>query len=202
MKLFKLWFPLLMAILITGCDSANREIELNEELDELRIENRQLNNRMERRKEQIAQLKKQIKTLSDIHSEEDLEKIYDISDVKIGSYTDLYDKDKDGVKEKLIVYIQPTDIQGDTVKAPAKVQIQLWDLQKSSDQAKLKQWDIPAEKLSENWFSSFMLAGYRLKFDVSKIVEEFDHPLTVKVEFTDCITGKTFNQQKVIKPDN
>jgi hypothetical protein len=183
---------------MVGCDSANRKIELNEELDNLRIQNRQLRDRLEQKEDQISRLKKQTKTVSGIYTDYTIEEIYNLHNVEIGKYTNLYDKDKDGTREKLIVYLQPTDINGDVIKAPGKVQIQLWDLQKPSEQAKLKEWNTPAEELAKNWFSSLMLAGYRLKFDASEIIQEFDYPLTVKLEFTDYITGKTFNKQKVI----
>jgi len=200
MKVLKSCFSVFLILLISGCDSYDRQIKLREEIDNLEIEKRELNTRLEQCKEQTRKLKQQIKTLSEIRAEGKFEKIYDLRTVNIGRYTGLYDKNDDGIKEKLIVYIQPIDQNGDIIKAPGKVQVQLWDLQKSSEEAKLEQWEIPPEKLAKNWFSTVIFSNYRLTFDVSGVVERFDHPLTVKLEFTDYCTGKVFNKQKVIKP--
>ena len=50
------------------------------------------------------------------------------------------------------------------------------------------------------WFATLITINYRLVFDVPETVENLDVPLTVKVTFTDYLTGKIFKAQKVIKP--
>ena len=42
--------------------------------------------------------------------------------------------------------------------------------------------------------------NYRLTFDITDKVTSFDEPLTVKVTFTDYLSGKVFKKQKVINP--
>jgi hypothetical protein len=45
-----------------------------------------------------------------------------------------------------------------------------------------------------------MGSNYRLIFDMKGKIEKFDQPLTLTVTFTDYLSGKTFSEQKVIKP--
>ena len=143
---------------------------------------------------------KQIKTLAGIEHELRFENLYNLQNVKIHKYTNLYDKDNDGRYEKLIVYIQPIDEQGDVVKAAGSVDVQLWDLNKDAADAKLGQWHVKPNELKELWFATLITINYRLTFDLPEPIENFNQPLTVKLTFTDYLTGKVFQEQKVIEP--
>ena len=44
-------------------------------------------------------------------------------------------------------------------------------------------------------------SGYRLSFDAAGIVDKFDKPLTVKVNFTDYLSGMTFTEQFILRPE-
>ena len=112
-----------------------------------------------------------------------------------------YDKDEDGKKEKLIVYIQPIDKQGDIIKVLGSVDVELWDLNKDAGQAKLGRWHVGLDELKKNWFTTLIGGNYRLMFDITDKVTDFTEPLTVKVTFTDYLTGRVFKEQRVIKPD-
>jgi hypothetical protein len=79
------------------------------------------------------------------------------------------------------------------------VDVQLWDLNKTNGQAMLRQWKVEASELKDLWFATLITINYRLTFDVTDIVENLEEPLTVKVNFTDYLTGKVFKEQKVIK---
>ena len=73
-------------------------------------------------------LKIQVKFLTGLPEDVKSQNLYTLEAVKIGKYTNLYDKDKDGQKEKLIVYIKPVDEMGDTIKVFGKVDVQLWNI--------------------------------------------------------------------------
>jgi len=190
----------LMAIL-AGCENGGRKkISLADRIEQLTQQNTQLQRQVEESKKQSKQLKEQIQVLSGVRVEVKLEELYALQRIKIHRYTGFYDKDKDGKKEKLIVYIQPIDRQGDIIKAPGVVDVQLWDLNKENGQAMLGQWHVGPDELKEIWFSTLMGANYRLMFDIADNVTDFSQPLTVKVTFTDYLTGKVFKEQRVIKP--
>jgi hypothetical protein len=128
-----------------------------------------------------------------------LENLNRLENIKIGRYTGFFDKNDDGRKEKLIIYLQPTDKQGDALKATGIAEVQLWDLNKTNGQAMLGQWKIEQDELKKLWFETLVSNYYRLTFDIADIIENIEEPLTVKVTFTDYLTGKVFNEQKVIK---
>ena len=186
---------------VAGCDSAYTESPLQERVETLTIQQKQLESQLEKSKVENEQLQKQIHTLSGLPEQLKGENLYSIQNVEIGKYTGLFDKDKDGKKEKLIVYIEPIDEQGDIIKATADVEVELWDLSKTDGGALLAKWPpVKPYELKNLWFSSMLKINYRLTFDITDKVKSFDEPLTVKVTFTDYLSGKVFKKQKVITP--
>jgi len=144
-------------------------------------------------------LRKRLHVLSGLPEEVKGENLYRLQSIKISRYTNFYDKDKDGKKEQLIVYIQPIDENGDIIKVAGAVDVQLWDLSKEQSQALLGQWHVGPDQLKKLWFATLM-THYRLTFDVADKIDKLKDPLTVKVTFTDYLTGKVFQEQKVINP--
>ena len=183
-----------------GCQTQAKKDSLTDTIDNLRNEKEQLTSQIRQGKKENQQLRKQIKTLAGIDTQLKFSNLYDIRRIKIHKYTNLYDKDKDGKFEKLIVYIQPMDAQGDIVKSPASIDVQLWDLNTESEKALLAEWHITPQKLKELWFATLVTINYRLTFDVDDKIENPHQPLTIKVTFTDHLTGKVFSEQKVIEP--
>ncbi len=183
-----------------GCQSTDIRSEFTEEINTLRREKKQLSHQVEQAQNETKQLKQQLQTMSGISPEVRLENLYDIQSIKITRHTNLYDKDKDGKDEKLIVYIQPFDKDGDVIKATGVVDVQLWDLEKPNGQAMLGQWQVKPDELKKLWHAAMLTINYRLTFDVADIVDGSEQALTVKVTFTDYLTGKVFKEQKVIKP--
>jgi len=186
---------------VDGCNNAYTESPLQERVDTLTIQQKQLESQLEQSKAENEQLKKQIHTLSGLPEQLKGENLYHVLNFEIGQYTGLFDKDKDGKKEKLIVYIEPIDEQGDVIKAAADVEVELWDLSKTDGGALLAKWPpVKPDELKKLWFDSMLKVNYRLTFDITDIVKNPDEPLTVKVTFTDYLSGKVFKKQKVINP--
>lgn len=190
-----------LAALVTGCESSPiRKNPLTEKVDKLSQEKRELMRHIEHIESSNNDLQKQINTLHGLEDDVKLKDLCDLQRVRITKYTNLFDKDKDGKKETLIVYIQPIDQDGDIIKTPGDVHVQLLDLDKDKDPALLGKWHITPNKLRKLWFNAVLKTHYRLTFDVSQKVETFQEPLTVTVTFTDYLTGKVFDEQRLIKP--
>ena len=186
---------------VAGCENADsRRALLTEKINTLRYEKTELNRQIEQSEKENKQLRKQLQVLSDLPPEVKLENLYDLQRIKITRYTNLYDKDKDGRKEKLIVYIQPIDEDGDIVKATGAADVQLWDLNKEDGEALLGEWHVTPNELKKLWYATFLTINYRLTFDVADKIDESEEPLTVKATFTDYLSGKVFTEQKAIKP--
>ena len=185
---------------VAGCESTSGKISLAEQIQTLRQEKTQLTRQIEQSRTEAKQLRKQIQVLSGL-PEGKLENLSDLQKIRVSRYTGFYDKDKDGKKEKLIVYIQPIDKNGDIIKAAGAVDVQLWDLNSpKASQALLGQWHVKADELKKVWFATLITINYRLTFDVAEKIADFEEPITVKVTFTDYLTGKVFKEQRVIKP--
>lgn len=155
------------------------------DLEKCRIENEQLAEQIEA----MAALPK-----------EDRDNPYKLRSVKIGGFTNLYDKDGDGRREKFVVYLKPIDQDGNVVKAAGTVSVQLWNLDNPTDQALLGQWQVQPDELHRLWFDALVSTSYRLTFDVPVTVEVLAQPLTVRITFTDYLTGEIFRDQRVIQP--
>ncbi len=181
-----------------GCESQKAKPAISEK-ETLQQQNTQLKKQIDSYKAENVELQKQISTLT-VTGKAATKDIYDLKKVELTKYTNFYDRDKDGKKEKLIAYLKPTDSQGDIIKAAGEVNIQLWDLNKKETSALLTQWNIPADKLGEKWFSAILGTNYRFAFDITGKVKDFSIPLTVKATFKDRLSGKTFFSQKVIEP--
>ena len=184
-----------------GCDSAYTESPLQERVEILTIQQQQLESQLEQSTAENEKLTKQIHTLSGLPEQLKGENLYSLQNIEIGKYTGFFDKDKDGTKEKLIVYIEPIDGQGDVIKAAADIEVELWDLNKTDGSALLAKWPpVKPDELKNLWFDSMLKINYRLTYDITDIVKSFDEPLTVKVTFTDYLSGNVFKKQKVINP--
>lgn len=190
-----------LAALVAGCESsAIQKNPLAEKVDKLSQEKRELMRHIEHIESRNNDLQKQINTLHGLKDDVKLKDLCDLQSVRITKYTNLFDKDKNGTKETLIVYLQPVDQDGDIIKAPGDVHVQLLDLDKDKEPALLGKWHITPSKLRKLWFNALLKTHYRLTFDVSEKVKTFEKPLTVTVTFTDYLTGKVFEEQKLIKP--
>jgi len=186
---------------IAGCQTAReRKLSPAEKIQKLTEEKIHLTQQIQQSEAQNRHLKQQLQVLVGLGPNREPESIYGLQKVTIGKYTNFYDKDKDGKAEKLIVYIQPIDAQDDIIKAAGTVDVQLWDLNRPDGQAMLGQWHVGTQELKKLWFASLITINYRLTFDVAPEITASQEPLTVKVTFTDYLTGKVFEEQKVIKP--
>lgn len=188
---------LLPFFLICGCES---ESALLEEKFQLQKKNQYLVNQMEQLLLEKNQLADRITTLSGLDEKIRLQTISTIDRIEIRPRTGLYDKDNDGKKEILVVYLKTLDDESDAIKAAGTVDLQLWDLNRSPENALLEQWQISPVKLKKSWAGTFMTGFYRLPHNVGYKLTGKEKQLTVKVKFTDYLTGKILNDQKTFEP--
>jgi outer membrane murein-binding lipoprotein Lpp len=193
----KIFFALLLFSL-AGCQKEKTDNAASQ-IEKLKTQNSDLAVKLQQSQKESEQLKKQIQALRNFGENFKPEDIYNLQKINITKYTNLYDNDDDGKKETLLVYIQPMDEYGDVVKATGLVEVQLWDLDRKEGQPLLGQWQVSPAELKKLWFATLITVNYRLSFNIAGVVEKFDRPLTVKVKFTDYLSGKTFEEQKVIK---
>ena len=194
------FYTMIFSFLFAGCQKSNASKPLLLKIEQLTQEKAQLQEDLTQSNNEKEQLKKQVQVLSGLPEDVRLDNLYRLQRVKIHRYTDLLDEDKDGKMEKLVVYVQPIDDQGDIIKAVGAVNVQLWNLNQTNGEALLGQWSVEVEELKTHWIT-FLVTNYRLTFDLDERIERLERPLTVKVTFTDYLSGKVFNEQRVIEPD-
>jgi hypothetical protein len=188
-----------------GCENLN---ELKNKIVTLTESKKQLHNELERAELENEQLKQQVRTLSELKPEVRLENVYNTQRIQITRYTGFYVNEKDGKirsgmpngkEKKLVVYFQPIDQDGDVIKATGVVDVELWDLNRPVKDALLGRWQMGPEELRKCWFATVLIINYRLSFDAPAEVDKIKGSLVVKVTFTDYLSGRVFEEQKVIR---
>lgn len=191
----------LTAVLLAGCGvGSERTSPLEMKVRDLEREKAQLAGQLEQGQIEAEQLKSQVKTLAVLPQDKRDSLFYSLSAVTIGRFTDFYDKNEDGKRDKLIVYLRPIDRAGDVIKTAGVVGVQLWNLSDPNGHALLGQWQVQSAELHKCWFNTLASTAYRLTFDVSVTPEILAQPLTVRITFTDYLTGQVFTDQYVIQP--
>ena len=190
----------ILIFLVAGCHKANESAAFTVQIEQLTQQKEQLQEQLDQSKTENKKLKEQVQVLSGLPEDVKLEIVYSIQRIKIGRLSGFFDKDKDGKREKLIVYVTPIDKDGDGIKATGAVNVQLWDLNKANGEAMLGEWDVEPDELKKVWFKTLVALNYRLAFDIPDTVKSFDEKLTARVTFTDYLSGKVFKDQRVITP--
>jgi cell division protein FtsB len=199
-SVFCLLFSSLCFLCLAGCNQTNEKAQLLKQVEQLTEENSKLTSRIKQSESENKQLQKRVQVLSDLPDDVKGENVYTIQQIKIGGFTDFYDKNHDGKKETLIVYVQTIDDQGDKIKASGTMDVELWDLDQPESKALLDDWKVGPQELKQLWYATMLTINYRLTFDIINIVDDFDKPYTVKVKFTDYLSGRVFEAQTVIEP--
>lgn len=189
------------AVLIAlGCES-NQSLTTTvwDQNKQLRQQKNDLEVQLEKLQAGNEQLQEQVKVLSRLPADTNFDELYGLEKLIIAKRTGFYDKDRDGKKEKLIVYLRPIDREGDALKAAGEVQVGLWDLNQKPQKALLAEWNVEPAELKKMWVGGMLTHYYRLSFDFAEQLEKRKE-LTVKVRFTDQLTGKVLTAQAAVKP--
>ena len=185
-------------LVLGGCRGEEGNRSLMRQNARLHDEQDTLEMRVEKLQEENEQLREQVETLTRIGQETRLEVLTGLDRIDLTHRTDIYDKDEDGTKETLVVYIRTADDQGDTIKIPGSVTVELWDLNAEQGN-RLGRWNIQPEELKTMWASTFMTNYYRLQFPVETLLSGAEEELTLRVKFTDYLTGRVLKEQTVLE---
>ncbi len=186
---------------VGGCGiGSERKDPLEIKAQRIEREKTELMRDLQQCKAENVQLAEQIKALSAVP--EGMKVIpYRLDHINVVKYSNFYDKNDDGIREKFIVYVQPVDTEGDSLKAAGTVNVQLWNLNNLNGQALLGQWQVEPNDLKDMWFDTLTSASYRLVFDTPQGLDILAEPLTIKATFTDYLTGEIFRDQHAIDPN-
>lgn len=129
--------------------------------------------------------------------QERLDKLFTAGGLKLGRLTggDHWtgpNTGDDGIKVEAV----PLDQQGEKLKAAGSFVVELFDLSQPTE-AHVGHWSFNVDQSRQNWYGGGLLYSYILKCPWQKAPVHAD--LTLKVTFTDELTGREFTQQQIVK---
>jgi hypothetical protein len=203
MNLSRLRPFLLPALLVAalphaGCGKPNRaNIQLRKDASDLRGEITQLRRQHEGDAARIRSLEASTGTLQTLPQER-LAELFTTHGLQLGTIAGIdLDRDQAG-DEGLRIKATPTDETGQKFKAAGTFVIEAFDLADAGE-TRLGRWEFDAKQARENWNGTLMQYAYSLTCPWQRPPTRAE--VTVKVTFTDLLTGRTFTQQKVAKLD-
>lgn len=185
--------------LLGGCGGRPNEA-LWDQIHSLNEQRNELRSQVETLESENRRLREENQTLLGIGPEEHQAAIDRLDRIAVRNRSGLYDKDDDGRPETLVVYLETIDTAQDRIKAPGKVEVELWDLGRPAEEAMLGRWTVAPETLRSLWSAALMTHYYRLSFEVGDRLTGEEKDLTLRVRFTDTLTGKVLTDQYVFKP--
>ena len=160
------------------------------EIEQLRTRNEELCKQLSQRDEQILALQ----NLGDKR----LDRLYTVRRISLASGTGGASTDDKPGDEAVKVNVAPIDQYGSVLKAAGSVKVQVFDLAALQGKNLLAECDYDPNAAAKNWVSGLFSSYYA--FTLPLPAEPPAHSeLTVRVEFTEYLTGKTFTTQQVIK---
>jgi hypothetical protein len=181
------------AILLAGCSDYSKAYdEASSKLVEAQKQNQALQKNVDQLKEANLQCQQQVMSLQGLTPEQRKEAVPSIVEIKVDKRSGIYPSNKD--KTELVIYVRPIDDTGDAIKAAGPIHVELWDLGSVPADALLNKWDVPALQIKDKWSGALLAGFYRLAFEVPKDYATRKN-LTLKVTFTDLLTGRSFTSQ-------
>lgn len=175
-------------VCVIGCKGPNAaNIELRKQNQELRSKVEDLDRRHAADAAQIRSLESRATTVP-VLPQDQLDKLFTVTGIKLGRLTGM----NDGM---LKVYAVPTDEAGHPLKAAGSFIVEAFDLSKPADR-RVTRCEFPLSDAKKNWFGQAMLYEYVLP--CPWLSQPVGKEITVKVTFTDALTGRDFSAQKVI----
>ncbi len=189
--------PLLLAtgmFIFAGCMNGGRnQNDLKSELRQLQEQNRKLAEDNRQLQSVVATQQTQIKTLQKL-GEKRMEKLFHVEQIELGKYTGGTDIDGNPGHEGIKVYLRPLDQHGSVIKAAGEVTVQLFDLAADPKENLIGRYHWSVEQVAKQWSSGFFT--YHYSFLCPWKQSPGHDEITVRVEFTDYLTGRVFTAQK------
>jgi hypothetical protein len=100
--------------------------------------------------------------------------------------------------EGITVHAVPIDQRGDLLKAAGAFIIEAFDLSRPDD-PRLGRWQFTPEQAAEHWLAGMLMYGYSFNLEWQRPPQGTQ--VTVRVTFSDALTGREFTEQRVVDVD-
>ncbi|MBT3200695.1 MAG: hypothetical protein HN350_12355 [Phycisphaerales bacterium] len=192
---------------LTGCDGMNMNPfakgdqvkQLTADLEAARGEAETAKKDAADAKKKLAAQQKRIDTLMALGPDR-LKKLHYPTKLTLGQYTGGADLDAQPGDDGIKVYLRPIDANGDTIKSAGSVAIQMYDLALAPTKTLIGEYKWNTEQTAKSFTGGFMAYHYTFVCPW-KPTPPANSEITIRVEFTDYLTGKTLTVQKLCKVD-
>ena len=199
LAMFRLLLLGCMTLMAPACVSPGQRARLLTENQTLRDQNTRLERTVAQRESSIAQLHRQIENLKGFPPDRPADLFAPVS-IEIATLSGGADYDGQPGDDGVTVYLRPRDADGDAVKAPGRITIQLLDNANLTSPRMLGVYvfDTPL-KLRELWHGRFASDHYSLKCPFAPGLDRSGiQRITVSAEFVDFLTGATLTAVKEV----
>jgi len=160
------------------------------EVEQLRTRNEELCKQLSQRDEQILALQ----NLGDKR----LERLSTVRRISLASGTGGASTDDKPGDDAVKVNVAPIDQYGSVLKAAGSVKVQVFDLAAPQAKNLLAECNYDPNAAAKNWVSGLFSSYYAFTLPLPAKPPAHSE-LTVRAEFTEYLTGKTFTTQQIIK---
>ncbi len=184
-------------LVVVGCGKPNAaNIQVRRENQDLRAKVDNLERRQQAYLAQIRAMESQATTVP-VLPQARIEPLFTTHGLQIGRLTGSVDfNSKTPGEDGLKVYVVPTDASRQPIKAAGSFIVEAFDLAQGSDH-RIGRWEFPLEGAAKHWVGRLMLYTYALECPWQTRPEHGE--VTVRVTFTDALTGRTFTEQTMVK---
>ncbi len=128
---------------------------------------------------------------------EQTQALYKVTGVKVNSLlTGGVDIDNQEGDELWTTLVTPHDADGETVKLPANLELELVDLNQPVANRKIGVWSFNSEEVRSHWYSGFAGSGFRFELPWKQQPTNEELTLVVRMKSQD---GRTFNATAPLK---
>lgn len=191
---------ILMTVTMTACGSPGQRANWVQENDILRRDKANLERAMAQRDVTISNLRKQIVNLKTFHSDRPADMFSPVK-LEIASLSGGDDYDGKPGDDGITVHLRMRDADGDLVKAPGRITIQLIDATRPGSPGSIGVYRFnDPEKLRAMWHGRFGTQHYTLKCPFSSQIEHSSsRKVIIAAEFEDYLTGRVLTATKEVE---
>jgi hypothetical protein len=194
-RLIAVTIMLLSIIALGGCEPATPNATGDQDIIAVQKSNLELNAKVVELENRVAQQSEQITTLQGL-GEARMDDLYYVDSVTLGKFTGGWDFDGDDIEDGVRVFIVPQDQYDSLLKSAGSVKVQLYDLNADPSEVLLAERTWTPAEMTDAWASGFMGSHFSLDCPWTQATPT-GSDVTVRVEFVDSLTGKTFRAQKL-----
>lgn len=193
------WLAGVSCMALAACNAPAQRARLARGNDELRTKNAELERTLAQREETLAAQQRQIATLQAFPPDRPSAAFAPVR-IEIAGLSGGSDFDQQPGDDGVTVHVRLYDADGDAVKAPGRVGIQVTDNQTMSAPRVLALCTYEkVEDLRKSWHGRFGTSHYTFRCPFSKDLPPPAGPtVDVRVEFTDYLTGAMLTTVKQV----